>query len=162
MGTGKEQRITITSSTKLSDDEIKAKVKEAEQYAAEDRKRKEEIDTKNQAETLVYETEKALKSWEEKLSEDEKNRITEAKDALSRALESGNLDEIKQRTETLTNEFHMISAKMYEQLAQQAAGGAGPGPGDADQGPAQDEGPAQGTVVDADYEVVDEEKAEGQ
>ncbi|MDR1246916.1 MAG: molecular chaperone DnaK, partial [Clostridiales Family XIII bacterium] len=86
MGTGKEQRITITSSTKLSDDEIKAKVKEAEQYAAEDKKRKEEIDAKNQAETLVYETEKSLKALEGNLSDEEKNRITEAKDALSRAL----------------------------------------------------------------------------
>jgi molecular chaperone DnaK len=160
MGTGKEQRITITSSTKLSDDEIRAKVKEAEQYAAEDRKRKEEIDAKNQAETLVYETEKALKALEGKLSEDEKNRIAEAKDALSRALESGSLDEIKQRTETLTNEFHMISAKLYEQQAQQAAGDAGSD--NADRGPAQDDGPARENVVDADYEVVEEEKAEGQ
>ncbi|MDR2354884.1 MAG: Hsp70 family protein, partial [Clostridiales Family XIII bacterium] len=158
MGTGKEQRITITSSTKLSDEEIKAKVKEAEQYAAEDRQRKEEIDAKNQAETLVYETEKVLKSLEDKLSEDEKNRITEAKDALSKALESGNLNEIRQRTETLTNEFHAISAKMYEQQAQ--AAGAGPGPADTGGAP-QDDAPARDKVVDADYEVVDEEKTGG-
>jgi molecular chaperone DnaK len=163
LGTGKEQRITITSSTKLSDDEIKAKVKEAEQYAAEDKQRKEEIDAKNQAETLVYETEKSLKALEGKLSEEEKNRITEAKDALSRALESGNLSEIKQRTETLTSEFHTISAKMYEQQAQ-AAGGAGPGAdgmGGAGGAPQQEDEPAPGNVVDADYEVVNDEKADG-
>jgi molecular chaperone DnaK len=156
MGTGKEQRITITSSTKLSDDEIKAKVKEAEQYAAEDRQRKEEIDAKNGAETLVYETEKALKSLEDKLSDDEKSRITEAKDALSKALESGNLSEIRQKTESLTNEFHTISAKMYEQQAQ-AAGGAAQGAADTGGAP-QDDAPAKDKVVDADYEVVDEEK----
>ncbi|MDR2132240.1 MAG: molecular chaperone DnaK [Clostridiales Family XIII bacterium] len=158
MGTGKEQRITITSSTKLSDEEIKAKVKEAEQYAAEDKKRKEEIDAKNGAETLVYETEKVLKSLEGKISGEEKNRVTEAKDALSRALESGNIDEIKQKTEALTNEFHAISAKVYEQQAQQqAAGGADPGPAEAP----QDDEPVQGNVVDADYEVVDEDKPGG-
>jgi molecular chaperone DnaK len=158
MGTGKEQRITITSSTKLSDDEIKAKVKEAEQYAAEDKKRKEEIDAKNQAETLVYETEKSLKALEGNLSDDEKNRITEAKDALSKALESGNLDDIKQKTEALTNEFHTISAKMYEQQAQ-AASGADAGSGGADGGDSHEAGPAGDNVVDADYEVVDEDKA---
>jgi molecular chaperone DnaK len=160
MGTGQEQRITITSSTKLSDEEIRAKVKEAEQYAAEDKKRKEEIDAKNQAETLVYETEKVLKSLEGKLSDEERNRVTEAKEALSRALESGGIDEIKQKTEALTNEFHAISAKMYEQqaqAAQQTAGGAGPDPA----GAAQDDGPVQGDVVDADYEVVDDEKTGG-
>jgi molecular chaperone DnaK len=155
-GTGREQRITITSSTKLSDEEIKAKVKEAEQYAEEDRKRKEEIDTRNQAETLVYETEKALKTLEGKLSDEEKTRITETKEALSRALESGNLDDIRQKTEALTNEFHTISTKMYEQQAQ-AAGGADPGQG----GVSPEDGVSRDNVVDADYEVVEEDKAGG-
>jgi molecular chaperone DnaK len=161
MGTGKEQRITITSSTKLSDDEIKAKVKEAEQYAAEDKKRKEEVDAKNQAETLVYETEKALKTLEGKISDDEKTRVTEAKDALAKALESGSLDEIKQKTETLTNEFHTISAKMYEQQAQAGDGGAGFDPAGADADASRDGGPAPDNVVDADFEVVNDEKAGG-
>jgi molecular chaperone DnaK len=163
MGTGKEQRITITSSTKLSDEEIKAKVKEAEQYAAEDRKRKEEIDAKNSAETLVYETEKALKALEGKLSDDERNRVTEAKEALSKALESGNIDEIKRGTEALTNEFHAVSAKMYEQQAAQAAAGGGAGADDAPYTGAapQDEEPVPDNVVDADYEVVDEDKEGG-
>lgn len=159
MGTGKEQRITITSSTKLSDDEIKQKVKEAEQFAEEDKKKKEEIETRNRAETLVYETEKSLKDIEGSLSEDEKSRINQAKDDLSAALEGNNIDDIKAKTETLTNEFHTISAKLYEQQAQQAQGG-GFDPnnmgGSADAEASAE--PQPDNVVDADYEVVDEDK----
>ena len=87
LGTGKSQQITITSSTKLSEDEINAKVKEAEQYAEEDKKRKEEVEVKNQAETLIYETEKNVKELDQALSEEEKNDINAAKDALQSALE---------------------------------------------------------------------------
>lgn len=156
MGTGKSQQITITSSTKLSDDEIKAKVKEAEQYAEEDKKRKEEVEVKNQAETLIYETEKNMKELEGSLSEQEKNDITAAKDALQSALNAGNIDDIKAKTEALTQQFHTISAKMYQQAQaqQQAAGGAGPDMGAADAGAA----PGGDNVVDADYEVVDDDK----
>ena len=156
MGTGKSQQITITSSTKLSDDEIKAKVKEAEQYAEEDKKRKEEVEVKNQAETLIYETEKNMKELESSLSEQEKNDITAAKDELQSALNAGNIDDIKAKTEALTQQFHTISAKMYQQAQaqQQAAGGAGPDMGAADTGAA----PGGDNVVDADYEVVDDDK----
>ena len=156
MGTGKSQQITITSSTKLSDDEIKAKVKEAEQYAEEDKKRKEEVEVKNQAETLIYETEKNMKELEGSLSEQEKNNITAAKDELQSALNAGNIDDIKAKTEALTQQFHTISAKMYQQAQaqQQAAGGAGPDMGAADAGAA----PGGDNVVDADYEVVDDDK----
>ena len=156
MGTGKSQQITITSSTKLSDDEIKAKVKEAEQYAEEDKKRKEEVEVKNQAETLIYETEKNMKELEGSLSEQEKNDITAAKDELQSALNAGNIDDIKAKTEALTQQFHTISAKMYQQAQaqQQAAGGAGPDMGAADTGAA----PGGDNVVDADYEVVDDDK----
>ena len=115
MGTGKEQSITITSSTKLSEDEINAKVKEAEQYAEEDKKRKEEIEVRNQAETLIYETEKNMKELESSLSEEEKNDINAAKDDLSKALEANNIDDIKAKTEALTEKFHTISAKMEQQ-----------------------------------------------
>lgn len=161
MGTGKEQRITITSSTKLSDDEIKAKIKEAEQFADEDKKKKEEIEVRNRAETLVYETEKSMKDIEANLSEDEKAKINNAREALSKALEGNNIEEIKEKTETLTNEFHTISAKMYEQ-AQAAQGGANPNMGGFDPnnmagGAAQDNAaPRPDNVVDADYEVVDD------
>ena len=162
LGTGKEQRITITSSTKLSDEEIKQKVKEAEQFAEEDKKRKEEVEIRNRAETLVYETEKSLKEIDASLSEEEKSKINGAKEALSKALESGSVQEIKEKTETLTEEFHTISAKMYQQ-AQQAQGGAGgfdPNMGNmgGGQAPEEEAQPRPDNVVDADYEVVDEEK----
>lgn len=161
MGTGKEQRITISSSNKLSDDEIQAKVKEAEQFAEEDKKRKEEIEVKNQAETLIYETEKNVKDLDENLSEEEKNDINTAKDELKSALESGNIDEIKEKNEKLTEKFHTISSKMYEKAQaagvdpSQAAGMGGDSQQDANQS-----SPAGDNVVDADYEVVDDENEE--
>ena len=158
MGTGKEQSITITSSTKLSDDEIQAKVKEAEQYAAEDKKRKEEVEIRNRAETLVYETEKNMKELEGSLSEDEKNDINAAKEELSKALEANNIDDIKDTTEKLTEKFHTISAKMYQQAQ---AAGAGPDMGGAAGAAGADAGASQpnnDNVVDADYEVVDDDK----
>ncbi|MHC1721745.1 MAG: molecular chaperone DnaK [Aminipila sp.] len=161
MGTGKEQRITITSSNKLSDDEIQAKVKEAEQFADEDKKRKEEIEIRNRAETLVYETEKNLKELEANLSEDEKASILAAKDELSKALEGTNLEEIKDKTDKLTEQFHTISAKMYQQAQAAQQGGAGFDPNMAGgMGGAAPEGdaPKHDNVVDADYEVVNDDK----
>ncbi|MDO4177362.1 MAG: molecular chaperone DnaK [Bacillota bacterium] len=171
LGTGKSQNITITSSTKLSDDEINAKVKEAEQFAEEDKKRKEEVEVKNQAETLIYETEKNVKELDNALSEEEKNDINAAKDALQSALNANNIEDIKAKTEALTEKFHTISAKMYQQ-AQQAQGAAGAGPDMSGMGgagfaggPGPDMGGAAGAapggddnVVDADFEVVDDEE----
>ena len=161
MGTGKEQRITITSSTKLSDEEIQAKVKEAEQYAEEDKKRKEEVEIRNRAESLIYETEKSLKELEGKISEEEKNQINAAKEDLQAVLNNGTADQIKEKTDALTEQFHLISTKLYEQAqaAQGAAGGAGFDPNmgagmGAGMGGAQ-AGPSNDNVVDADYEVVD-------
>ncbi|MDY5976534.1 MAG: molecular chaperone DnaK [Anaerovoracaceae bacterium] len=156
MGTGKSQQITITSSTKLSDEEINAKVKEAEQYAEEDKKRKEEVEVRNQAETLVYETEKNMKELETALSEEEKNDINSAKEDLQKALDANNIDDIKAKTETLTEKFHTISAKMYQQ-AQAQQGQPGPDMGAAAD---QNQGAAPGgdNVVDADFEVVDDDK----
>ena len=163
LGTGKEQHITITSSTKLSDEEIEAKVKEAERFAEEDKKRKEEVEVRNQAETLVYETEKNVKELGDKLSESELSQINAAKDDLNNALQNGSIDEIKQKTEALTEQFHTISAKMYEQ-AQQAQGAQGMDPNmaqnmggmGADQTTQQQ--PQDDNVVDADFEVVDDDK----
>ncbi|MGI6752563.1 MAG: molecular chaperone DnaK [Anaerovoracaceae bacterium] len=154
LGTGKEQRITITSSTKLSDEEIKQKVKEAEQYAEEDKKRKEEVEARNQAETLIYETEKALKELEGSLSDEEKADIESAKEDLSNVMENGTLEDIKAKTENLTEKFHTISAKMYQQAQASQEGMAGGFSGQEDSG--SDDGAAD-NVVDADYEVVDEE-----
>ncbi|MGI6256980.1 MAG: molecular chaperone DnaK [Anaerovoracaceae bacterium] len=162
MGTGKEQRITITSSTKLSDDEINAKVKEAEQFAEEDKKKKEEVEVRNQAETLIYETEKNVKDLGDKLSDDEKSAIDGAKEDLQKVLENGTVEDIKQKTEALTEQFHTISSKMYEQA--QAAGadpsmGGDPGMG-GDAGMGGESAPKDDNVVDADFEVVDEDKKE--
>ena len=128
----------------------------------EDKKRKEEIEVRNQAETLIYETEKNMKELESSLSEEEKNDINAAKDDLSKALEANNIDDIKAKTEALTEKFHTISAKMYQQAQAAGATGADPnmgaagaaGAGAADAG-AQ---PKDDNVVDADYEVVDDDK----
>ena len=169
LGTGKVQHITITSSTNLSEEEINAKVKEAEQYAEEDKKRKAEIEERNKAESLVYETEKALKELEGKISEEEKQDVEAAKEDLKKALEANNPDEIKAKNEALTEKFHAISTKLYEQAqaAQQATGGAGfdpnnmggfnPNAGGANSG-ADAQGPAGDNVVDADFKVVDDDK----
>lgn len=148
LGTGKEQRITITSSTNLSEEEINAKVKEAEQFAEEDKKRKEEVEVRNQAETLIYETDKNLKELEGKLSEEEIKNINSAKEELSKKLESGSVEDIKAGIEALTEHFHKMSAKLYEQ-AQQAQ--------PQDEG-ANEEAPKGDNVVDADYEVVEDDK----
>jgi molecular chaperone DnaK len=150
MGTGKEQRITITSSNKLSDDEIKAKVKEAEQFADEDKKRKEEVETRNKAETLVYETEKSMKEIEGTLTEEEKGRINGVKEELNQALENGTVEQIKELTDKLTEEFHMISGKLYEKAQAAQGGGDGASMGGNQEGPEE--------VVDADFEVVDDEE----
>ena len=169
LGTGKEQNITITSSTNLSEDEINAKVKEAEAYAEEDKKRKEEVEIRNKAESLVYETEKSLKDLEGKLSSEEVTEITDAKDQLQAVMNNGTADQIKEKTEALTEKFHIISAKLYQQaqaagVDPTAAGAAGAGFGGAagagfggNAGAGAAGFGADDNVVDADYEVVDEE-----
>ena len=170
MGTGKEQSITITSSTNLSEDEIQKKVKEAEQYAAEDKKRKEEVELRNRAESLIYETEKSVKELGDKLSEQEKTEINDAKDQLQAVMNNGTVDQIKEKTEALTEKFHIISTRLYQQAQQGAAGadgtgaagagaaGAGAaGAGFGGQAGGAQSGPADDNVVDADYEVVDDD-----
>jgi molecular chaperone DnaK len=164
LGTGKEQSISITSSNKLSEDEIKAKVKEAEQFADEDKKRKSEVETRNQAEALMYETEKAMKELEGKISDDEKSRITAAKDELKSALEGTDIEAVKTRYETLLNEFSAVSQKLYQQAQAQGAapeqtpGADGFGTGAASPGSGTGSSAAGGdNVVDADFEVVDDD-----
>jgi molecular chaperone DnaK len=172
LGTGKEQSITISSSNKLSEDEISAKVKEAEQFAAEDKQRKEEIEVKNQAEHMIYETEKIIKDLEGNISEDEKGRINALKDDLQTSLNAGNIGDIKDKSEALEKEFHQLSAKLYQQQSGQgAAGGPTPGAdfggapgadgfGTGAESAASDGAGASGAdnVVDADFEVVDDEE----
>lgn len=166
MGTGKEQRITITSSNKLSEDEIDAKVKEAAQFAEEDRKRKDDIEIRNQAEHMVYETEKAVKELGDKLTEDEKTRVNTAKDELQSALNGTDIEAVKSKTDALTEIFHSISAKLYQNAqggdpgqAAPGADGFGTGAASANEGAAGD-APKGDNVVDADFEVVDDDDAD--
>ena len=111
LGTGKEQKITITSSTNLSEEEINKKVKEAEMYAAEDKQKKESIETRNQAESLVYQTEKTLKDLEGKISAEDSASLTQANDELKKALEANNPDDIKVKTDALNYEIGRASCR---------------------------------------------------
>ncbi len=159
LGTGKVQNITITSSTNLSEDEINQKVKEAEAYAAEDKKRREAIEDRNKAENLVYETEKSLAELDGKISAEEKQQVEDAKEELKKALEANNPEEIKEKTTNLTEKFGAISAKLYQQAQQQGADmGAGMGASAGAQSEQPQDSHADDNVVDADYEVVDDEK----
>lgn len=144
LGTQKEQTITIQSNTSLSDEEIERMVKEAEANAEADAKRKEEADLKNDADQLVFMTEKTLKDLEDKVSEEEKQEAETAKDELKAALEANNFEDIKTKRDALQEVVQKLSMKLYEQAAadQQAAG----------------ENPADDGVVDADFEEVDDNK----
>ena len=154
LGTGKEQQITITSSTKLSEDEINAKIKEAEQYAEEDKKKKEEVEVKNQAEGILFETEKQMNELGDKVTADEKAKVDAAREDLKKAVEANDVEDIKAKIEALTQAFYPISSRIYQE-AQAQAGAAGAG--EQAQDGAQSAGPG-GNTVDADYEVVDEDK----
>ena len=154
LGTGKEQQITITSSTKLSEDEINAKIKEAEQYAEEDKKKKEEVEVKNQAEGMLFETEKQMNELGDKVTADEKAKVDAAREDLKKAVEANDVEDTKAKIEALTQVFYPISSRIYQE-AQAQAGAAGAG--EQAQDGAQSAGPS-GNTVDADYEVVDEDK----
>lgn len=155
LGTGKEQQITITSSTKLSEDEINAKIKEAEQYAEEDKKKKEEVEVKNQAEGMLFETEKQMNELGDKVTADEKSKVDAAREDLKKAVEANDVEDIKAKIEALTQAFYTISSRIYQEAQQAQASAAGSG--EQAQDSAQSAGP-NGNTVDADYEVVDEDK----
>ena len=165
LGTGKEQKITITSSTKLTEDEINAKVKEAEMYAEEDKKQKEAVETRNQAEGFLFETEKQMKDLEDKATEDEKAAVEAARADLQKAIEADDVEDMKAKMEALTNAFYPISTRIYQEAQQAggAQGGAGFDPnnmGGFDPnnmgGFGGNAGPADDGTVDADYEVVED------
>lgn len=153
MGTGKEQKITITSSGGLNKEDIDNMVKEAEKNAAEDKKKKEEIEAKNQADNLIYQTEKTLKDAGDKATDAEKDAINKAKEALQEAVNKNDLEDIKAKSEALTNELYKLSSKMYQQGAQGAADPNAAGAEQADTKKSQDD-----NVVDADYEVNEDNK----
>jgi len=152
-GTGKEQKITITSPHKLSEDEIKSKINEAEQYEEADKKAKELIELKNQADTLVYTTEKAIADLGEKVNEEQRNTINEKIEKTREAISTDDKDKLQEAVDELTKEMQTISTMIYEQAAQEqaATGGAGEGVGESKE-------QADDNVVDAEYEVVDEDK----
>ena len=150
LGTGKEQNITITSSTNMSKEDIEKAVKEAEQYAAEDKKRREEIDVRNGADQMVYQCEKTLTDLGDKIDAADKADVQAKVDALKEALKGTDLEAIKSRQDELQKKFYEVSSKVYQQTqaAGQAAGGAAPGA----------EAPHDDNVVDADYKEVDEDQ----
>ncbi|WP_312833121.1 molecular chaperone DnaK [Sedimentibacter saalensis] len=147
LGTGKEQKITITASTKMSDADIEKKVKEAEQYAEEDKKRKEDIEIKNNADTLVYQTEKTLKDLEGKISAEEKASAQSAADELKKAIESNDTAQMKDKTEKLTKVFNDLAQKLYAQAGPQAGEQGGADFSQGSQGP-------DDNVVDAEFEEI--------
>ena len=150
LGTGNQQQVTITASSNLNEEEIKRAVEEAERFASEDKKRKEEVETRNQADQLVYKTEKTVKEMEGKLDPADKENIEKAVADLKKTLEGDDVEMIKKATEHLTEVSYAAFGKVYQQAAQeqqtqQNAGGT-------------TEPPHDDNVVDADYEVVDDDK----
>ena len=145
-GTGKEQKITITASSGLSEDEIKKMVNEAESHTEEDKKRREEVETRNQADSLIYQTEKTLNEHKDKLSEGDRKPIEEALEKAKKALESNNVEEIKKEMENLTQASHKLAEAMYKQQAEPPSSEQAP--------PGTDQGkkPSGDDVVDAEFE----------
>jgi molecular chaperone DnaK len=148
MGTNKEQSITIKSSSGLSDDEVDRMVKEAEENAEEDKKRREEVELRNEADQLIFTTDKTIKDLGEKVSDEEKQKAEAAKGELKTALESDDLDQIKEKKDNLEEQVQQLSVKMYEQMQQEQQ---------AQQGAEENKDSAE-DVVDADYEEMDGEE----
>ncbi len=168
LGTGKEQKIRIESSSGLSDDEIDRMVKDAEAHAAEDKKQKESAEARNEADTLVYTVEKALNDFGDKVGEEDKGKIESDIAALRSALESGDVDQIKEKTEALKQSSYKLSEEVYKNAQAQAgegseAGGQGPETkGDTSAGgDTSEEAGSKDNVEDVDYEVVDDEEDNG-
>ncbi|MCY6371828.1 molecular chaperone DnaK [Clostridium ganghwense] len=151
-GTGKEANITITASTNLNDEEIDKAVKEAEKYAEEDEQRKEAIDTKNNADSVAYQTEKTLKDLGDKVSPEDKKSIEDKLEELKKVKDGEDIEAIKKATEELTEAFHAVSSKMYQQAGAQA----GPDMGNMGGTDANAEKASDDNVVDADFKVEDD------
>ena len=147
MATGNEQNVSITASTNLTDEDIDKAVKDAEAHAEEDKKRKEEIEVRNNAESLVYNSEKTLGELGDKVSAEEKSKIETEIAATKKALEGSNIEEIKEATEKLTKVFYEMSEQLYKNSNPNAGANANQGP---------TEGP-DGNVYNADYKVEDDD-----
>ena len=144
LATGNEQKVTITASTNLSEEEIKQRVKEAEQFAAEDKKKKEEVEVFNRADNVIYDTEKQLKDLGDKLSDADKTEVQNELDAFKKVRETNNVDQIKSAMDNFTQKVYQIFGKIYQQQAQAGA--------DANQN-AGGQQPNDDGTVDADYDV---------
>ena len=153
LGTGNQQQVTITASSNLNEEEIKRAVEEAERFASEDKKRKEEVETRNQADQLVYTTEKTVKEMEGKLDPADKENIEKAVADLKKTLEGDDVEMIKKATEHLTEVSYAAFGKVYQQAAQEQQTQQNAGGTSGTTEPSHDD-----NVVDADYEVVDDDK----
>ena len=140
LASGKEQKITITSSSGLSDDEIEKMVQDAEKFAEEDEIRLKEIETRNNADSMIYQADKTLKEFADKIDEESKSKIESAKEELNQALQGDDMAEIEAKTEALTEAIYAFTAKMYENINQQ-----------------QDSEPGSDEVFDADYNIPDDD-----
>ena len=158
LGTGKEQHITITSSTNMSKEDVEKAVKEAEQYAAEDKKHREEIDARNAADQMVYQSEKTITDLGDKLSADDKSTLQSKIDALKEALKGTSVEDITAKQKDLEQKFYEVSAKVYQQSAPNGAAGAQPGcDGSCDNCDNHSAGNGNGDgYVDADYREVND------
>jgi molecular chaperone DnaK len=150
--TGNEQKITITASSGLSEEEVKTMTGDAEAHAAEDRERREEAETRNKADEVVYTTEKSLRELGDKVDADERSRIEAGITEVKEALKGSDVSRIKTSVDSLIQASHKLAEAVY---AQAAAGSGGP----ANEPSGSDFGPADEEVVDADYEVMDEDKS---
>ena len=165
MATGKEQKIRIESSSGLSEDEINNMVHEAEAHAEEDKREKEKVEVKNEADAMIYSTEKSLKEYGDKVSADDKEKIEAALSDLKTASQTDNIEDIKAKLEALKQASYKLAEEMYKNASQDASGAQGAGPEAGPQGGAAPGGDQHGgaqnddsTVEDADYEVVDDDK----
>jgi molecular chaperone DnaK len=155
MGTGKEQKIRIESSSGLSDNDIERMVKEAEMHAEEDKREREKAEVRNEAEQMIYATEKNIKDLGDKVSADDKTKTEEAIAALKQALEGGDTQTIKDKTETLKQVSYKIAEEIYKQSGAQQQAGADP-QAEPSAGPNQGSASNTKSAEDADYEVVDD------
>ncbi len=153
LGTGKEQAIKIESSGGLSEEEVEKMVNDAEQFAEEDKAKRESVEVKNQAETLVYSTEKSVSELGDKLPEEEKTKIEACSEQLKKSLESDDIDAIKSDLEALTQASHKMAELLYSQQAEQQAGDSGDGNADAPESEGKS-GKDDEDIVDADFEEV--------
>jgi len=160
LGTGKEQKITITASSGLDKNEVDKMVHDAEAHAAEDQKRRDEVEARNQGDSLAYQVEKTLKEQGDKVAADKKAKVEEAVKRLRDAVKDGDADAIKAAMDAVNAEMQAVSADLYAKAKASSPGTPPPGgsePGGPDAGASQDAGTKE-DVIDADFTMVDDEK----